>query len=324
MIYTVTLNPSLDYVMHIDRLRPGVTNRSASEELYPGGKGINVSTVLHRLGQATTALGFIAGFTGQAIAKTVAELGVPAHLIPLSEGISRINIKLRGDEETEINGSGPAVTAADFQKLLSLLDAITPEDFLVLSGSLPSGLSGNSYVRLMAAAKQRGARVVVDAAGDTLRQVLPQHPFLIKPNRLELCNLLNTVIDPTDTVQIARLARRLQQDGAQNVLVSLGGDGCLLLDENGLVHMMPAAGGTPVNTVGAGDSMIAGFVTGIALQRDYSYALRLGTACGGATAFPGAWPKQTPSARCFPPCRPNGYFIFKRKVVIHELYCCCG
>lgn len=285
MIYTVTLNPSLDYVMHIQQLRNGLTNRSDTEELYVGGKGINVSVILHRLGQPTTALGLIAGFTGQAILQEVERMGIPAQLIPLSKGISRINIKLRGKQETEINGSGPTVQPEDIDKLLSCLEVITAEDFLVLSGSVPSGLSADCYGRLMQKAMQKGAKIVVDTTGDALRQALPKHPFLIKPNRQELSDFFETVIDTQDLYSIAHLAERLQREGARNVLVSLGRNGSLLLDETGQVHNMPAAGGDPINTVGAGDSMIAGFLAGFTTQQNFSYALRLGTACGGATAF---------------------------------------
>ncbi len=285
MIYTVTLNPALDYVMWVDHLRTGLTNRSVQEDLCVGGKGINVSVILKQLEQPTTILGLVAGFTGEAIRKEIEKMQIPAHLIPLQSGISRINVKLKSTSETEINGIGPKVSMADFERLLACLGQVTRSDFLVLSGSLPVGLDAGCYTMMMNTVQQKGARVVVDAAGDNLRQVLPGRPFLIKPNHHELGELLGTVIDPQNLHQVANAAKRLQQEGAQNVLVSLGGNGALLLDQYGLVHTMPAPGGDPVNTVGAGDSMIAGFLTGIALNRDYTYALRLGTACGGATAF---------------------------------------
>lgn len=285
MIYTVTLNPSLDYVMWVDRLRTGLTNRSSKEELYVGGKGINVSVILNQLEQPTTILGLVAGFTGNAIEEEISKLQIPFHLVKLTSGISRINVKLKGSTETEINGSGPAVSMVDFERLLTSLNQVTRSDFLVLSGSLPAGLDAKCYSMMMDTVQKKGARVVVDAAGDNLRQVLPGRPFLIKPNHQELGELLNTVVDPENLHQVAYAARRLQQEGAMNVLVSLGGNGALLLDQHGIAHAMPAPNGKPINTVGAGDSMIAGFLTGICLNRDYTYALRLGTACGGATAF---------------------------------------
>ncbi len=285
VIYTVTLNPSLDYVMHLEQLKNGLTNRSHSEALYVGGKGINVSMVLKQLDQPTTILGLIAGFTGEAIKQEIERLHIPAQLISLSHGFSRINVKLKGTDETEINGSGPIVQQQDFEKLLDCLHNICNDDFLVLSGSIPSGLNHQCYIDMMNIATEKGARVIVDAAGENLRQTLRYRPFLVKPNRQELEDFFHITLDATDYHQIVNAAKRLQQEGAANVLVSLGGDGSLLLDETGMAHIMPAAGGVPINTVGAGDSMIAGFITGIALQRDYSYALRLGTACGGATAF---------------------------------------
>ena len=285
MIYTVTLNPSLDYFMFPQRLTMGLTNRSVREELYVGGKGINVSMVLKELGQPTTVLGMIAGFTGQAIENELANLGISTALVKLADGFSRINVKLKGETETEINGAGPKATQAEFEQLIALLDNMKTGDYLVLSGSLPAGLTPDCYVTLLQCAAQKGGRVVVDAAGETLRNLLPYHPFLIKPNRQELEELLGLALDPQDTEQIANAAKRLQQEGAANVLVSLGGDGCLLLDEQGAIHRMAAAEGTPINTVGAGDSMVAGFLTGYEQTHDYGKALRLGTACGGATAF---------------------------------------
>ena len=285
MIYTVTLNPSLDYIMDVPALKTGITNRSVGQAIYPGGKGINVSVVLHRLGQPTVAAGLVAGFTGEEIKRSVEEWGIQTYWISLQNGMSRINVKLRGAEETEINGVGPVVSAQEWALLLSMAQKISSEDFLVLSGSLPSGLSSDSYYQLAKIAGERGAKVVVDAAGSTLQVALKAKPFLVKPNRQELGEYFGCVIDPCDVATIAHLAQKLQREGAQNVLVSLGGEGSLLLDEHGKVHTMPAAVGKTVNTVGAGDSMIAGFLTGYLSSGDYSYALRLATASGGATAF---------------------------------------
>ncbi len=285
MIYTVTLNPSLDYVMQVDTLRGGLTNRSKKEELYIGGKGINVSMVLKQLNQPTTIVGLIGGFTGQAIADELAKQNIPSRLVTLSHGLTRINVKLKGQEETEINGAGPVVQQQDFEQLIQCLQDVTADDYLVLSGSIPAGLTHQCYIDMITFAAKHGTRVVVDAAGENLRQTLAYRPFLIKPNQQEMEELLHITIDKNDTEQLIAAAAQLQQQGALNVLVSLGGDGSLLLDEHQTVHMMPSAVGTPINTVGAGDSMIAGFLAGYSTQKDYAYALRLGTACGGATAF---------------------------------------
>ena len=285
MIYTVTLNPSLDYIMDVPSLELGITNRSVGQTVYPGGKGINVSVVLHRLNQPTVATGLIAGFTGEEIKRGVEELGIPTYWLPLQKGLSRINVKLRGSKETEINGAGPVVSREEWEALCQMVKGIQRDDFLVLSGSLSGGIPGDAYYYLANIAKEQGAKVVVDAAGSTLKTALKAKPFLTKPNRQELGEYFDCVIDPADISGIARLAQKLQAEGAKNVLVSLGGRGCLLLDEQGKVHTMPAAVGKTVNTVGAGDSMIAGFLTGYLVEGDYSYALRLATACGGATAF---------------------------------------
>ncbi len=285
MIYTVTLNPSLDYVMDVPALQTGITNRSVEQTIYPGGKGINVSVVLHRLEQSTVATGLIAGFTGEEIKRSVEQWGIPTHWLPLKNGMSRINVKLRGGQETEINGAGPLVTKEEWETLCDMVKGITKDDILVLSGSLSAGIPADGYYQLTKLATEQGAKVVVDAAGNTLRNALKAKPFLIKPNRQELGEYFGCGIDPADAAGVARLAKKLQEEGAKNVLVSLGSQGSLLLDEQGKVHKMPAAVGKTVNTVGAGDSMIAGFLTGYLSAGDYSYALRLATACGGATAF---------------------------------------
>ena len=285
MIYTVTLNPSLDYIMDVPLLKTGLTNRSVGQHIYPGGKGINVSVVLHHLGQPTVAAGLVAGFTGEEIKRAVEEWGIPSYWFPLQNGMSRINVKIRGEEETEINGAGPVVTAEEWESICKMAKGITGEDILVLSGSLSKGMPADAYYLLASLAKEQGAKVVVDAAGSTLKTALKAHPFLIKPNRQELGEYFDCVVDSADLAGIARLAKKLQNEGAVNVLVSLGSKGCLLLDEYGRIHTMPAAVGKTVNTVGAGDSMIAGFLTGYLSAGDYSYALRLATACGGATAF---------------------------------------
>jgi 1-phosphofructokinase len=253
--------------------------------MYPGGKGINVSFVLKQLQQPTTALGFIAGFTGQAIRDGVKEKNIPTAFIELSQGLSRINVKLKGQDETEINGCGPTVSKQEMDAMIKQLSHLKADDFLVLSGSIPAGLSSDCYTTLMAVANQKGAKVVLDTAGENLRLSLKEKPYLIKPNRQELEEFFKVTIPPQDLSKIVFYAKQLQEMGAVNVLVSLGGDGCLLLDENQQVTMMEAPVGKPVNTVGAGDSMIAGFLAGMQLKNDYTFALKLGTACGSATAF---------------------------------------
>jgi 1-phosphofructokinase len=294
MIYTLTLNPALDYVVRLPALREGETNRAASAHIRFGGKGINVSRVLHTLGAETTALGFAAGFTGAALTAFLEEQGIPAHFIPLPDGLTRINVKLKttavGREETEINAPGPTIPDDALAALWSQLDTLTAGDTLVLAGSIPPSLPRDLYRRIMERLDGRGIRFVVDAEGESLTATLPYRPFLIKPNRAELEGLVGHPL--TDEAAILRAAAALQQAGARNILVSLGGDGALLLDESGGSHRAPASAVTPVNTVGAGDSMVAGFLVGLGadLSTDseaapnYAEALRWGIAAGGATA----------------------------------------
>jgi 1-phosphofructokinase len=281
MIYTVTFNPAIDYVMRTDELQFGQTNRSLHEELYFGGKGINVSTVLSHLGFESTALGFIAGFTGEALEKGIAAQGIRTDFIRLSEGCTRINVKLKGALETEINAQGPSIDADALTKLYAQLEKLTADDTLVLAGSVPQTLPSDIYETIVAKLAPRGVRCIVDATGSLLTNVLKYHPFLIKPNRSELEEIMKKPL-PTD-LDIQRAARHMQEAGAVNVLVSLGKDGALLLDEHGQVYRQPAFSGHVLNTVGSGDSMVAGFIAGLA--RGYEYALRLGTAAGSATAF---------------------------------------
>lgn len=287
MIYTVTFNPAIDYILHLPALTLGKTNRAVSEEVQFGGKGINVSCVLRELGVESTALGFIAGFTGEALAAHLAEKGIAADLIRLpADGgaLTRINIKLKTGEaeaqETEINAAGPAIPAVCIHQLMAKLDALTKGDTLVLAGSIPPSLPGDMYSRMLERLAGRGIRTVVDAENSLLTAVLPYHPFLIKPNRAELEAIMGHDLNSDGDLRKAAIA--LQEKGARNVLVSLGGDGALLLDEYGEYHRAPAVGGEPVNTVGAGDSMVAGFLAGA--DRGYGYALRLALAAGGATA----------------------------------------
>ena len=283
MIYTVTFNPAIDYVVHFDRLRPGEINRNESEEFQFGGKGINVSNVLRTLGFDTVALGFVAGFIGEGFEKGLAEMGLKTDLIHVKEGMTRVNVKVKAAEETEINGIGPVITEADMEKLFEKLDAIGPEDVLVLSGSIPKCLPGDTYERIMARLDGRGIPIAVDATKDLLVNVLKYHPFLIKPNNHELGEIFGKVLRTDE--EIADCARRLQEMGGRNILVSMAGAGALLLDEAGGVHRIGCPKGKVLNSVGAGDSMVAGFLAGWLEKRDYDYALKLGTATGSATAF---------------------------------------
>ena len=283
MIYTVTFNPAIDYVVHFDQLRPGEINRNEAEEFQFGGKGINVSNVLRTLGFDTVALGFVAGFIGEGFEKGLAEMGLKVDLIHVKEGMTRINVKVKAAEETEINGIGPIITEADMEKLYEKLDAIGPEDLLVLSGSIPKCLPGDTYERIMARLDGRGIPIAVDATKDLLVNVLKYHPFLIKPNNHELGEIFGKVLHTDE--EIADCARKLQDMGGRNILVSMAGDGALLLDENGQVHRIGCPKGKVLNSVGAGDSMVAGFLAGWLGRGDYDYALKLGTATGSATAF---------------------------------------
>jgi 1-phosphofructokinase len=280
MIYTLTLNPALDYAVYPSSLTLGKTNRSTKEQMDFGGKGINVSYVLHQLGEPTTALGFVAGFTGEALCAMLEDTGVRCDFVRLERGMTRINVKIKGERETEINAAGPDVPHKALTQLYEKLDCLTEGDTLLLAGSVPAALPRDMYETICARLEGRGIRLAVDAEGELLRRVLRYRPFLIKPNRDELSALFGRELN--DDADVVCAAKELQAQGARNVLVSLGGDGALLLDETGEVHRAPAVGGKPVNTVGAGDSMVAGFLSGA--RQGYEYALRLGVAAGGATA----------------------------------------
>ena len=284
MIYTLTLNPALDYIVRLPAIREGQTNRAVSTELQFGGKGVNVSLVLSELGVENTALGFAAGFTGAALTAYLTERGICADFIPLPEGMTRINVKLKTPEgahpETEINAAGPAIPSACMEALYQRLDILTEGDTLVLAGSIPASLSKDTYRAIMERLAERGIRFVVDAEGALLTETLPYRPFLIKPNRAELEGIMGRSLPAEEDLKEAAAA--LQRAGAVNVLVSLGGEGALLLDENGEFHRADALPIIPVNTVGAGDSTVAGFLAGVG--RGYGYALKLAMACGGATA----------------------------------------
>ena len=284
MVYTVTFNPAIDYVVYISGgLKLNDINRNASEEFQFGGKGINVSNVLRTLGFETVALGFVAGFIGEGFEKGLTEMGLKTDLIHVKEGMTRINVKVKAAEETEINGVGPVITEADMEKLYEKLDAIGPEDVLVLSGSIPKCLPGDTYERIMARLDGRGIPIAVDATRDLLVNVLKYHPFLIKPNNHELGEIFGRVLHTDE--EIVDCAKKLQDMGGRNILVSMAGAGALLLDEAGGVHRIGCPKGKVLNSVGAGDSMVAGFLAGWLGKQDYDYALKLGTATGSATAF---------------------------------------
>ena len=284
MIYTLTLNPAIDYVVQLDHpLTSGAINRTHAEVFQFGGKGINVSNVLRTLGHPTTALGFIAGFTGLGLEEELQKLGLATDFIRLPEGNTRINMKIKGSEETEINGSGPSIPEEALCQLFYQLDKLVSGDVLVLSGSAPKSVSADIYASILRRLTDKAIATVVDASGPLLTKTLPHHPFLIKPNRQELEELFCTTLSSDE--EILSCARKLQIQGARNVLVSLAGQGALLLDEAGKVHRKPCPSGQIVNSVGAGDSMVAGFIAGWLQTGDYDYALRLGIAAGSATAF---------------------------------------
>lgn len=282
MVYTVTFNPAVDYIVHTKELRAGATNRSDSEKIYFGGKGINVSIVLSELGVKSKALGFVAGFTGAAIEQGVSEKGIDADFVHLSGGFSRINVKIKSDEETELNGQGPKIPDEAVQQLFAKLDELQDGDTLVLAGSIPSSLPSDIYERILARLSGRKIRTVVDATKDLLVKVLKYQPFLIKPNNFELGEIFGVELHTAD--EIVKYAEKLHEMGARNVLVSMAGDGAVLLDETGKTHVCGVCRGTVKNSVGAGDSMVAGFIAGCE-KVGYEYALKLGTAAGGATAF---------------------------------------
>ncbi len=282
MVYTVTLNPALDYIVHLDRLRPGCTNRSTGDSILFGGKGTNVSVILGRLGVPSVALGFLGGFTGREIQRQMEEAGLVQDFCQV-EGNSRINLKVKGEEETEINGTGPAVTPGDLDRLFAKLDLLGPGDTLVLAGSVPPSVPRDIYEAILAGLEGRGVRAAVDAEGSLLRRVLRLRPFLIKPNHLELGDLFGqTLRTPEDAVRHARL---LQGEGARNVLVSMAGEGAVYVGEDGTVLRAPAPQGRVVNSAGAGDAMLAGFLAGLAAGKDPAGALGIGVAAGSATAF---------------------------------------
>lgn len=282
MVYTVTFNPAIDYVVHTDEMTVGRVNRSRSEEMYFGGKGINVSIVLAELGIKSKALGFVAGFTGRAIEDGVSDMGVETDFVHLESGCSRINVKIKSNEETELNGQGPKIPESAIGQLYERLDKLQDGDVLVLAGSIPGTLPSDIYEKILAHLSDKKIKTVVDATKELLLNVLKYKPFLIKPNDHELGEMFGAELKTDE--EIIEYAKKLREMGAVNVLVSMAGDGAILVDEHGSVHKCGVCRGTVRNSVGAGDSMVAGFIAGLA-NGDYEYALKLGTAAGGATAF---------------------------------------
>lgn len=282
MIYTVTFNPAIDYVVRTGEMKVGVVNRTESEEIYFGGKGLNVSIILNELGIKSEALGFVAGFTGEAIENGMAKDGIKTDFIHLDNGFSRINVKIRSSFETEINGQGPEISEENIEELFKKLNKIQDGDTIVLAGSIPASLPSDIYERILEYLKNKKIRAIVDATGDLLMNVLKYKPFLIKPNNFELEEIFGVELKTAEDV--SEYALKLKEMGAVNVLVSMAGDGAILADENGKIHACGVCSGTVKNSVGAGDSMVAGFIAGCE-KKGYEYALKLGTAAGGATAF---------------------------------------
>ncbi len=283
MIYTVTFNPSLDYIVTVKDFKIGIVNRTINETIFPGGKGINVSMVLKNLGFDNNALGFMAGFTGNEISRLLEKKGVKADFIHVEKGVSRINVKLRSNEESEINGQGPEILAEDIQKLYAKLDQLEEGDVLVLAGSIPDVMPGSIYMDIMKHLENKRLRIAVDATRDLLVNVLPYHPFVIKPNNHELGDIFGVTISRKNDV--VTYAKRLQEKGARNVLVSMAGDGAVLVTEDGQEFRAEAPKGKVVNSVGAGDSMVAGFLAGYLSTGDYEEAFKWGVCTGSASAF---------------------------------------
>lgn len=283
MIYTVTFNPSLDYIVSVRNFEEGSVNRVSDEMILPGGKGINVSIVLNNLGMESHLLGFIAGFTGKEIERMVSDDGCISEFIKVDNGFSRINVKMRSEKESEINGIGPAISNSEMTQLLDKLDKLKEGDVLVLAGSIPASIPDTIYYDIMKMLSDRKIMIVVDATKDLLLNVLPLHPFLIKPNKQELAEMMN--LENLSKEDIVKNAFELQKRGARNVLVSMAGEGAILVTEDGNVYSSAAHKGNVVNSVGAGDSMVAGFIYGCLKNKDYKEAFETGLCAGSASAF---------------------------------------
>ena len=283
MIYTVTFNPALDYIMRVDGLQSKDINRTRSEEIHYGGKGINVSVILTRLGVENKALGFVAGFSGKQIEDMLVSDGIKTDFVHLKEGYTRINVKIRCDRELDINANGPEIKREEVDALFEKLEELKSKDYLILAGSIPKALPDNMYEKILERLDGKGVNFVVDATGDLLKNVLKYKPFMVKPNHHELGEIFGVEITALEDIE--KYAKKLQEMGAKNVLVSRGKDGAALIDEFGKVHTIGNVPGKIISSVGCGDSMVAGFVAGYAKEKDYAYALKLGSACGNATAF---------------------------------------
>ncbi|MDD6796407.1 MAG: 1-phosphofructokinase [Clostridiaceae bacterium] len=283
MIYTITFNPALDYVVKVENFKSGNVNRTTAEYIYAGGKGINVSIVLQNLGVDNKALGYIAGFTGDEIEKRVKEFGCSTDFIKLDKGMSRINVKIKADDESEINGNGPDISNKDLAKLYEKLDCLCEDDILVLAGSIPKTLPKDIYENIMKRLSGRCIKFIIDTTGELLLNVLKYNPFLIKPNHHELAELFHVELKNKD--DIITYAKKLVEMGAQNVIISMAGDGAILVDSNMNVTMSDAPKGKLKNSVGAGDSMVAGFIAGYLKNFNMVEAFKNGVATGSASAF---------------------------------------
>lgn len=283
MIYTVTFNPSLDYIVDVENFQRGLTNRTSSEQILPGGKGINVSTVLGNLGIRNKALGFAAGFTGEELIRRLQEMGVDADFIRIADGISRINLKLRSIDGTEINGAGPQISPEKVEELMRKLEVLGEGDVLFLAGSIPASMPDDMYEQIMERLDGKKVMTVVDATRDLLVRVLKYHPFLVKPNNHELGEIFGVELKTRE--EVVPYGKKLQELGARNVLISMAGEGAVLVAENGEIYKKPVPKGTLVNGVGAGDSMVAGFMAGWLDRQDYRHAFYMGIAAGSASAF---------------------------------------
>lgn len=283
MIYTITFNPALDYVMNVGSMRTDDINRTKSEEIYYGGKGINVSVILNRLGVENKALGFLAGFTGKQIEEMLNADGINTDFCFLEKGYTRINVKIKAQTEIDVNANGPEISEKDINRLFHKFESIKGGDYLIMAGSIPKSIPNDIYEQISKTLYEKGVNLVVDAEQDLLMNVLKYKPFLIKPNHHELGDMFGVVTKTDEEIEF--YAKKLQEMGARNVLVSRAKDGAMLIDENSRVHKIGNAPGKLVNSVGCGDSMVAGFTAGYIEKCDYAYALRLGAACGNATAF---------------------------------------
>lgn len=283
MIYTITFNPALDYISEVEKFELGKINRTETEKILPGGKGLNVSTVLKNLEIENTALGFIAGFTGEELKRDIEQRGIKTDFIKVEKGLTRINVKITSKEETALNGNGPEITEQNINDLFEKIEKINNKDTVILAGNIPKCINNDIYEIICKKLEQNKVRFIVDATKELLMNVLKYKPFLIKPNKEELEETFKEKIETKE--DIIKHAKRLQEMGAQNVLVSLGGEGAILVTAEDKEYFLNAPKGKVLNTVGAGDSMVAGFVAGYEKSGDYEYAFKMGIATGSASAF---------------------------------------